>query len=60
MLHVLFTGCDIISGERVVKITDGGDVPRMAGQGACQEGAGVVNEVGENRVHKFLRKPGNW
>ena len=50
----------IISGEGVVKMADGGDVPYVAGQGTCQEDAGVIKEVGEDDVHEFLRKPGNW
>ena len=46
-----------ISCEGVVNVGDGGDVPRVAGHGACQEGAGVVNEVQDDRFHEFLRKP---
>ena len=52
-------GCQIIGDEGVVKMGEGGDIPRIAGQGACQDGVGVVNEVGENCVHKFSRKLGN-
>ena len=43
-----------------MKVTDGGDIPRMAGEGARQEGADVVNEEVDDCVHKFLRMPGDW
>jgi len=39
---------------------DGGDVPRVAGHRACQEGTGVMDEVGNDHLHKFVRKPGDW
>ena len=49
--------CPVIRREGVVKMGDGGDVPQVAGHGACPEGAGVVNEVGDNRIYKFLWEP---
>ena len=38
----------------------GGDAPRVAGRGACQEGGDVINEVGDNRFNKVLREPSDW
>jgi len=43
-----------------VKVGDSCDVPRVASQGACEEGAGVVDKVGEDQFYEFLRKPGDW
>jgi hypothetical protein len=43
-----------------MKMGDGSDVPRVTCRGACQEGALVVNEVGENQFHKVLRKLCDW
>jgi hypothetical protein len=37
----------------------GSSVPRKTCHGACEEGAGVVNEVGDDHVHKFLWEPGD-
>lgn len=37
-----------VGREGVVKIRDGGDVPRVAGPGAHFEAPPVVNEVGDN------------
>jgi hypothetical protein len=46
--------------EGVVKMGDSSNVPRVAGHGTCQEGGGVVNEVGDNCFHEFLWEPGDW
>ena len=43
-----------------MEMADGGNIPRMTCEGACQEDAGAVDEVGEDFVYKFLRKPGDW
>lgn len=48
----------VVCCERVVKVTDGSDVPRATSKGARQENAYVVKEVGYNFIHKFLRQPG--
>ena len=56
----VYRKCPLIDREGVVKMGDDGDVPRVAGHGACQEGGGVVNEVGDNCFHKVLREPGDW
>ena len=40
-----------------MKMGGSGDVPRVAGHGACQEGRGVVNEVGNDRFREFLWQP---
>ena len=49
-----------IGREGVVKMGDGGDVPGVTDHGTCPEGAGVVNEVRDNRIHEFLREVGDW
>ena len=41
-----------------MKMWDGRGVPRTRGEGACQEAAGVVNEMGDNHVDDLLRKSG--
>ena len=46
--------------EGVVKMGYGANIPRITGQGACDEGGGVVNEVRENYLHDFLRETGDW
>jgi hypothetical protein len=43
-----------------MKVRDGSDVPRVACRGACQEGARVANEVGDNQSHELLRELSNW
>jgi hypothetical protein len=35
-----------------------GNVPRVTGHGARKKGACVMDEVGDNQLHKFLREPG--
>ena len=45
----------VVGREGVVKIGDGGNVPRVACNGACQEAARVVNEVGGDQFHKLLQ-----
>ena len=50
----------VVSCEGVMKVGDGSDVPRVACRGACQEGARVANEVGDNQSHELLRELGNW
>ena len=42
------------SREGVVKVRDSCDVPRVASQGACEEGANVVDKVGDDQFHEFL------
>ena len=49
----------IVGREGVMKIGDGGDVPREICHGARQEGAYIVNEV-DNRFQKLLRELGDW
>ena len=39
---------------------DGGDVPGVTGHGACPEGVGAINEVGDKRIQKFLWEVGDW
>ena len=46
-----------VSDEHVVKMTNGGDIPGVRGEGACQEAAGVTPEVGNNHINKLLGKP---
>ena len=43
-----------------MEVGDGGNVPRVAGHGACKEGAGVADEVGDDQFHELLGKPGYW
>jgi hypothetical protein len=38
-----------------MKVGEGSDVPRVTCRGACQEGASIVNEVGDNLFHELLR-----
>ena len=45
----------IVGREGVMKMGDGGNVPRETCHGARQEGARIVNEVGDDRFHKLLR-----
>ena len=51
---------EVVGCESMVKMGDGSDVPRVTCQGACQEGAGVVDEVGNDHSHKLLRELGDW
>ena len=50
----------VVGCKGVVKMGDGGDIPRVAGQGAREQGGCVVDEVRENFLYKFLREPGDW
>ena len=50
----------IVGREGVMKIGDGGDVPRETCHGVRQEGAYIVNEVGDNHFHKLLQELGDW
>ena len=50
----------VVCRERVVKMGDGCDVPRVTGHGARKEGRGVVNEAGDDHLHELLWEPGNW
>ena len=50
----------VVGRKGVMEIGDGSNVPRVTCQGACKEGVGVVEEVRNNRCHKFLRKLGDW
>jgi len=43
-----------------VEMGDNGNIPRVACQGACQEAALVVDEVGENDLDEILRELGDW
>lgn len=47
---------EVFGREGVMEVGDSGDVPRVAGHGACQEKARVVNKVGYNRFHGLLRE----
>jgi len=50
----------VFGREGVMKMGDNGDVPRITRQGARQEAAGVINEVGSDDFHKLLRELGDW
>ena len=50
----------VFSCEGVVEMRDGGDIPRVTGQGTCKEGVGVTNQVGDDQFHELLRKTGDW
>jgi hypothetical protein len=41
-----------------MKLGDGSNIPRVTCHGACEEGACVVSEVGDNQVHELLRELG--
>ena len=43
-----------------MEVGDSSNVPRVACRGTRQEGAGVVDEVGNDDLYKFLRKLGDW
>jgi hypothetical protein len=49
----------VVGREGVMEMMDGGDVPRVTCQGARQEAACVINEVGDNLFHEFLREFGD-
>ena len=49
----------VVGGEGVMKVVDGDNVPRVTRQGALQEGALVVNEVGDDQVHELMRELGD-
>ena len=51
---------EVVGCESMVKMGDDSDVPRVTCQGACREGAGVVDEVGDDDLHKLLRELGDW
>jgi len=36
------------------------EVPRITRHGTCEEGGGVVNEVGDDHLHEFSWDPGDW
>ena len=46
------------SGKSVVKTRDRGDVPGVTRQGACQETARVIDEVGDDHFDDLERKLG--
>lgn len=48
----------VVSREGVVEMGYGGDVPRITCCGTCEQCAGVVDEVGNDHFHNFLREPG--
>jgi hypothetical protein len=43
----------VVGGEGVMKMGYGGDVPRVAGQGTCNESAEIVSEVGDDDFYHF-------
>ena len=43
-----------------MEMGDGGGVPRVTCQGACQKGGSVVSEVGNDHFNKLSRKLGDW
>jgi hypothetical protein len=45
-------------GESVMKMGEGGDVPGITGQGACQKTGFVVDEVGDDHLDDLLGKSG--
>ena len=49
----------VLSEEGVVKMWDGGGVPGATGHGACQEAAGVVDEIGDDHIDDLLGKFGD-
>ena len=58
MFSALFGEGVGVDREGVVKVGDGGTVPRLTGHGARKDGLGVVNGVGYDRFHKLLWEPG--
>ena len=46
------------NGKSVVKMRDGGDVPGVTRQGACEETARVIDEVGDDHFDDLERKLG--
>jgi hypothetical protein len=46
------------SDEGVMKVRDGGDVPGVTGQGACEEAALVVDQMGNDHFDDPLGEPG--
>ena len=49
----------VVDREGVMKVRDGGDVPRVTDQRARKESTRVVDEVGKNLLHEFLREFSN-
>ena len=49
-----------VSGEGVVEIGDGDHVPRVTGHGTGDDTVFVINEVGDDDLHRFLREFGDW
>ena len=45
--------------EGMMEMRDGGDVPRIAGQGACAETELVVDEISDDDFNDVLRKSGD-
>ena len=50
----------VLCREGVMKMGDGDDVPRVACHGTCEEGGGVVNEVGHDHFYEVLWELGDW
>jgi len=46
--------------DGVVEMGDCSDIPRVACHGACEEGGGVVNEVGNDHFDEVLREFCDW
>ena len=57
---VFSQGDIVIDREGVMEMGDSSNVPRVACQGTRQEGGGIVDEVGNDDLYKFLRKLGDW
>ena len=45
------------SDKGVMEVRNGGDVPRVAGQGACAETAFVIDKIGDDYFNDLLWEP---
>ena len=48
-----------VNDEGVMEMRNGGDVPRVTGQGACAETELVVDQVSDDDLNDVLRKAGD-
>lgn len=58
MLLISRVSSFVVGREGVVKMGCGGNIPRVTGQRARKEGAGVVNKVRDDHLYEFLWKIG--
>ena len=47
----------LMNGEGVVEMGNGGDIPGVAGHGACAKSAIVVDKIGDDIFDNLLGKP---